>query len=110
MAAGGQVWSRAAAESSHPDPQAGGREGKGLTSIWAFETAKPASSDTPPPTRPRLPMISKNTSTNWRPNIQVCEPMREGLSCSYRRNPIRKLTLHSPSPTITAASFSGRRG
>lgn len=53
----------AVTESFHSDPQAGGRE-SGTRLGWAFETSKFNLNDTPPPSRPHLLTLPKQ-STNW---------------------------------------------
>lgn len=40
---------------------------------WAFGTSKAAPSNTFPPTKPHLPVLS-NTSAPWGPSIQIYEP------------------------------------
>jgi hypothetical protein len=76
MAIGRQEFSDSGTENSHLDPQARQRELMGT--VWAFETSKPSSSDTCPPTKPYL-LVLPNESHQLGSSIQIYEP-REPFS------------------------------
>ena len=69
----GRHVAEAGAESLHPYPLVGSRESE-TELVWAFETPKPTSNDTPPPARPHLLILPKQFH-HREPNIPIYQPI-----------------------------------